>query len=883
MTCSQEEGVFSWQGQSALGSCITERAQTWLENIITHAAGTFSLMLGASVAVATAADLVGGQMAMLHGKEGGAPPVWTYQGDGPAFVVGPQADLEIRRIVVAATSGLAFRVAGSALLRLADLQLQRGDGSAADVSCAGLATGVGQSGLTCAETGAAGVTVRGPLFISTSGTGFGMGATKYMGEDRDIFEEVVSTKEAGLYTLQITHDELVSLLLPVESAMHVSIVGDDAMPQWIFNGEGPAFTVAVKAYLTLAYLTLPASKGDAGSILLSRGGELSVDHSHLQGTHLVVDGSWAVSSSQLDDIALESSPHAIITMEAVMIVGTGPAPLALGLGCSTSITGGEIRNTQLQVASTGQLTLTGATVRVDGMVLAVASGGSFTVSTSQLIHGKTTDAFPCNGGDMRCSEPHAGSVLVTGPASINTAAPLVCADESAGSCLSGYIDMPSCLADIATGMQSCFVYLQHDTGRLGAIVATAGQYFEVHGQQGARLQLQADWDVAAAASVTLADLRLLGSAGAGSQMSVVASGQLALHRVEMQDGQISFSGAISVVGCVLGSSQLLGTTESSSLALSGGTITGSTVNLSSGTATVDGGCVLANSPVRISGEEGKSGTLTISEAELQSDGTGVPLTVESDGAATVATVVFRSTAGDITVVSVAEDGSLTVGASQLVHADGGADPFPCDGTLPTCVGAHAGVVVVDGPSAVNMAAPLVCDVQTGACSSVTCPEHPFPPGMVMYSSSPVHILGSKAEYGCGVAGIHLPRMYLAGTEVAAGTLQPRDGDASRVCQANGTWSGTAPTACPPCCSATICCDCYQNNQACYRPDWPTSNIKPGDPIHGVPYPYGNDAWSGECMTDDDYCGCQCGRWAPRSCGMGPDGKCGADDDCDRAC
>ena len=57
----------------------------------THAAGTFSLMLGASVAVATAADLVGGQTAMLHGNAGGTSPVWSYQGDGPAFVVGPQA------------------------------------------------------------------------------------------------------------------------------------------------------------------------------------------------------------------------------------------------------------------------------------------------------------------------------------------------------------------------------------------------------------------------------------------------------------------------------------------------------------------------------------------------------------------------------------------------------------------------------------------------------------------------------------------------------------------------------------------------------------------------------------------------------------------------
>ena len=59
----------------------------------THAAGTFSLMLGASVAVATAADLVGGQTAMLHGNAGGLPPVWSYQGDGPAFVVGPQVRL----------------------------------------------------------------------------------------------------------------------------------------------------------------------------------------------------------------------------------------------------------------------------------------------------------------------------------------------------------------------------------------------------------------------------------------------------------------------------------------------------------------------------------------------------------------------------------------------------------------------------------------------------------------------------------------------------------------------------------------------------------------------------------------------------------------------
>ena len=58
--------------------------------------------------------------------------------------------------------------------------------------------------------------------------------------------------------------------------------------------------------------------------------------------------------------------------------------------------------------------------------------------------------------------------------------------------------------------------------------------------------------------------------------------------------------------------------------------------------------------------------------------------------------------------------------SQLVGADGSANPFPCDGTLPDCVGEYDGLVVVEGPLAVNMAAPLVCDVETGECLSDLC-------------------------------------------------------------------------------------------------------------------------------------------------------------------
>ena len=127
--------------------------------------------------MATAADLVAGQSAVIRGPADASDPrpVWSFIGDGPAFVVGAGAQLEIHRLTVASASGLAFRIAGSSTISVTSLQLQRGDGSAADISCASLATGVGQAGLTCFDTGLGGVDVAGPLFISTSGAGFGMG------------------------------------------------------------------------------------------------------------------------------------------------------------------------------------------------------------------------------------------------------------------------------------------------------------------------------------------------------------------------------------------------------------------------------------------------------------------------------------------------------------------------------------------------------------------------------------------------------------------------------------------------------------------------------------------------------------------------------------
>ena len=163
----------------------------------------------------------------------------------------------------------------------------------------------------------------------------------------------------------------------------------------------------------------------------------------------------------------------------------------------------------------------------------------------------------------------------------------------------------------------------------------------------------------------------------GAALTVASGGELSLLRVEMGSGSVSFSGAVTVTDCALTGTDLVGSTASAALSLSGGTLTGSSVSLSGGSATLGGSCVAVDSPLSIA-----DGTLSVSGCELRSDGSSVPLTVGSGGSATVTGTVFRSSGGDITAVSVSDGGSLTVGSSELIGADGSADPFPCDGTLP---------------------------------------------------------------------------------------------------------------------------------------------------------------------------------------------------------
>jgi hypothetical protein len=301
--------------------------------------------------------------------------------------------------------------------------------------------------------------------------------------------------------------------------------------------------------------------------------------------------------------------------------------------------------------------------------------------------------------------------------------------------------------------------------------------------------------------------------------------------------------------------------NSATLYISGGTLTGSTLSVSSGIATIDGGCVLTSSPLTISAADGTVGRLALAQCELQSDGSSVPLTVESGGNAIVTDTVVRSTAGDITAVVVSNGGRLSVAESRLANADDSTDQFPCDGslavdvTLLTCDGPHTGLVVVDVSSVIStVVQPLVCDAATGhslsdlcaipdrcnghgTCASplgaCTCaPRHPvLPPTIAKHNDA----------RPSSVATVDSGMMTLAQFTrcEAHGMVDGR--------KYPGPWTGARceapPTTVMECCSTNDCCSGCRRQGYCNQ----------GYPMTG---PYCScDSCS--CTNTGEGCGCSC--------------------------
>eukprot|EP01047_Picozoa_sp_COSAG01_P048959 COSAG01_NODE_4807_length_4725_cov_2.316915_2_plen_922_part_00 len=675
-SCETSHGKYSWIGPASDGGYFGSDMRSFLAAVITHAPGVFMCSMGASVAVSTSVDLVVGQHATLQGASANLTAhAWRYFGDEAAFVLQAGAALKIGGVAVASSSGLAFRISAGATITTSALQLLSAGVSSA-IQCAVLASGIGRQGLACDPVvGLPGVLrIGGPLIITTSGMGFGTGSTQYIGENYEQFRVAVSRTSgslAGFYTLQLKQDTVVSTVgLMIQSTMHVSIIGDDSRPTWQFPGSGSAFTVQNAGFLNLRRITLSKPRVIAGAapiLVVNLGGQATIDTSTLTNVGITAHGTFRLASSQLTDVQLLSDHGASVSLDTVTVIGTSH-PLVLPVSCTMTVSGSQLNNVRLQVDATGHLTLSHTVFRIVGVVATVATGGSMTVSSSQLVHGSATDPFPCDGHDMHCTGPHAQAVTLSGPASINTNAPLIC-PPGGGDCLYGYVDMASCLADIATGMSSCFVYLQHDSPAMRTLSVSAGQYFEVHGQASgaaAQLALHADWSVAGSGSLLLGTLQLGGGSGSGgTHLTVATGGWLTLQTVTMTSSTVAFSGSVTVTGSTLTLAHLSGT--SGQLSLSGGTLTGSTVQLAEGTAAFGGSCVLINTPVSVSGAAGApQALLGVSQCELRGDGTAVPLTVGAAAMATVTQTTFRSTAGSVTAVSVAAGGNLTVGSSQLV-------------------------------------------------------------------------------------------------------------------------------------------------------------------------------------------------------------------------
>ena len=192
--------------------------------------------------------------------------------------MGAQASLEIHSMVVVATSGLAFRIDAGARLSTSLVQLQATGSATSPISCAQLGMAMSMHGLICDQLSAdesGTVSIGGPIFISTSGIGFGM-SPKYMGDDINAFKIAVYTAEEGLYALQMTDDSTPSpVALAIGSAMRVSITGDESLPAWVFTGTGSAFSVALYGHLSLRYVTL-SSDGSSLPLTVETGGSATV-------------------------------------------------------------------------------------------------------------------------------------------------------------------------------------------------------------------------------------------------------------------------------------------------------------------------------------------------------------------------------------------------------------------------------------------------------------------------------------------------------------------------------------------------------------------------------------------------------------------------------
>eukprot|EP01052_Picozoa_sp_SAG31_P025290 SAG31_NODE_2209_length_6183_cov_6.782544_3_plen_923_part_00 len=357
----------------------------------------------------------------------------------------------------------------------------------------------------------------------------------FVGENVGAFLPAVISGAAGAYVLKLMEPTNIVTDLVIQPSQKVVVSGDQTLQQPPPWGSGK-FTVSESASLSLSYVrvdaviqTLPgASNLQLDNCLLAFEGALSLWASETTFKNQVFNSGLVIPTGASVNISGSS-----LTFAASVVL-----PCTVQSNATLSLT-----HTTLSTQRPGDDNF---------QMMTIAAGGSFSVTSSQLVHGDSRNPIPCNGANMVCAEPHTGAVVVTGHASINTAAPLVCTDDVAPTCLTSYVDVPSCLEGVAQGLQSCFVYLEQDTGVLGTIAVDAGEEFEIYGTPAQRMQ--ASWTVRG--SLGLHGLRVAGGSKGATQISVEAGGQLIFDQVQMEGGRVTSAGVVSVTESTLINSEL---------------------------------------------------------------------------------------------------------------------------------------------------------------------------------------------------------------------------------------------------------------------------------------------------------------------------------------
>ena len=300
---------------------------------------------------------------MVNGDVSGLTE-WRYTGDGAAIVLPAESSMQLTSVSVAATSGIAFAISGRATLTLISVHLVSSLASQ-NVACDSLATGVGSGSFPCDDSHGGRLTVMGPIYIATSGVGFAMGDTKFIGEDASAFEIALSSREPGQYALHMAKDAVHSTPITVGPAMDVTIAGEPSLPSWTYR-DGPdtyQFTVQQHGHLQLLYLSLLPYGDHQPPKLWVAGGRLSIVHCYLQTINIGGTGGSghvAITASEAVSLRLDTmDPRSSVTFDSVVLNQAanmqagcnGPAPCSSDMlrlhGLTVTIRGSRFNHVQL--------------------------------------------------------------------------------------------------------------------------------------------------------------------------------------------------------------------------------------------------------------------------------------------------------------------------------------------------------------------------------------------------------------------------------------------------------------------------------------------------------------------------------------------------------